>query len=785
MNTHAEGSRTRVGVLALFFLSGAAALVYEISWSRQIGLLFGHTVYAAAITLGAYFAGMAVGYAVAGRRVASMARPLFGYGIAELGVAAWVLLTPQLVSMLEQPVLSRLISPADPLLQLTVRSLAAFCMLMPATIALGATLPLIAEHVNRASDRSGGVALAYGLNTLGAVTGVLLGTFVLLVHVGVRGSGYLAAVVSALCGVAGMWLGRTPPASPAVAKESVRPIARRWYAVAALAGGTTLALEVLYTRLFALVFPNSTYTFGLVVAAFLISLSLGGLIASRLIAGPGSEVWIGRGALVAALAIPASVWVFVAATDLSHFHGGASFWGHVGAALALVIAVSLVPVTVAGLILPLTWAAAAGEDGRTVGVMTAINTACAALGSMLASFALLPLLGLWHAFTLVGVVYLLVGFVARRGKLSRVSILSLLACAAFLGAFSAIVGGADHGYSHRTHERLGHWESAYGWIDVLRERKTGRLDLKHNSRYRLSSSKLSHYAVRQGHIPLLLHPNPRRVLYLGMATGVTSSSALYHPEVEKAEIVELIPDVVEAARMFSKYNLGIVDADRASIVLNDARHHLYQSREEYDVIVSDLFIPWESKTGYLYTEEHYRAVRARLVEGGVFCQWVHLWEVGPRELELIADTLATVFPVVTLWKVDLKADVPVLGMVASETSLRVDGGQLSRRMVELSAPPGKAKLFRSPGNLLTLYMGRWEVRNPGLLNTDEHPRVEFLTPISHGAGRLFRRKTLKAYYRDVFLHLKLTGLDYVPPRGEPAFDLCTGRLDQFARFQGK
>ncbi|NQT20939.1 MAG: hypothetical protein HQ592_14625, partial [Planctomycetes bacterium] len=155
MKTRAEGPRPPFGVLVLFFLSGAAALVYEIAWSRQIGLLFGHTVYAAAITLGAYFAGMSVGYVVAGRRVARIVRPLFGYGIAELGVAVWALLTPRLVSMLEQPALSSLISPADPLLQLAVRALVAFCMLMPATIFLGASLPLIAEHLNRDSGRAG------------------------------------------------------------------------------------------------------------------------------------------------------------------------------------------------------------------------------------------------------------------------------------------------------------------------------------------------------------------------------------------------------------------------------------------------------------------------------------------------------------------------------------------------------------------------------------------------------------------------------------------------------
>jgi spermidine synthase len=442
-----------------------------------------------------------------------------------------------------------------------------------------------------------------------------------------------------------------------------------------------------------------------------------------------------------------------------------------------------VPICALGVILPTTWAAAGGERGAVVGRLTAVNTACAAAGSIASSFVLLPMLGLFAGFALLALGHAGLSFMLLPGRWRRVRV--VLPAAAALASVVLVIAfaRADIGYDGRTQKRLGHWDTAYGWIDVIETRKNGQLDLQHNARYRLSSSKLAHYEVRQGHVPLLLHPQPRRVLYLGLATGVTASSALYHPQVERADVVELIPEVQQAARLFEKLNLGVVDASKMRMHVNDARHFLRQSEDDYDVIVGDLYIPWESKAGYLYTVEHFRAARAHLREGGLFCQWVHLAEVGARELALIADSMAAVFGQVTVWRLDIRANVPVLGLIGSEAPLRVEGGRLALRMDVLPRPPnGRLKRLARPRRLYELFVGQWQARRPELLNTDEHPRVEFLAPITQRRRELLKGARLERYYRDVLTQLPLAGFVIEPGPEQKPWELGEGREIQLAEL---
>ena len=190
-------------VYLLFFLSGAAALVYEIAWSRELGIFFGHTVHAAAVVLGAYFAGMALGYWLAALILPRIKRPLAAYGVCELCVALWAAVTPVLLAQYARPELAGLLNNSDPGLQLALRALITFATLLPATIALGATLPFIAAHLSAnhsgtASSKT--AAAAYAWNTAGAFTGVVLVTYLMILLLGVRGSSNLAACLSALCG---------------------------------------------------------------------------------------------------------------------------------------------------------------------------------------------------------------------------------------------------------------------------------------------------------------------------------------------------------------------------------------------------------------------------------------------------------------------------------------------------------------------------------------------------------------------------------------------------------
>ncbi|MCA9124165.1 MAG: fused MFS/spermidine synthase [Planctomycetaceae bacterium] len=763
----------------IFFLSGAAALVYEISWSRQIGLLFGHTVHAAAVVLASYFAGMAVGHVI-GARWSSRVSPLLGYGIAEFVVAGWACLIPLLLSLSEAPEIASWLSSSSFAWQTAVRVVFAFLLLLPATTALGATLPMMAEFLTLQSSRdiadstnAARVSLAYALNTAGALVGVLSATFFMLVLVGVRTSSYVAAGVSAACAIAGSRVESQESRAGRYLSSSSRLLSLDsrlfWLFLAALSGFGTLALEVLYTRMFSLVFHNSTYTFGAVVAVFLGSLALGAALAARLQSRyrlVGLAGWAsGSGALATAF----SVLVFVGLTDLDYYSYGESFSQYLTGAFVLVVLVVAPPITLLGMLLPFAWKAAGGADraGQVVGWLTAANTIAAAAGALAASFLLLPWIGLWQSFVLLGASFLVVGLalLLRSGR-------PVWACvgAVVFGALALVALRSpiepNHNRTQPGEQLVRRWSSPYGWIDVVRHEKTGAFRVRQNLHYRFGRTGGNAREYRQTHIPLLLHEQPRDVLFMGLGTGLTAGGAIPHREVENIVAVELIPEVVEAARLLAEHNYGVVDHEKVEIRVDDARHYLLATDRRFDVIVSDLFVPWESESGYLYTVEHYRVARQRLKPGGLFCQWLPLYQVGAREFELIADSFASVFPVTTIWWGEMDAARPVIALVGSDAPIEIVAGRLAARLATL-----RRTARSSDENLHTVerfwsnYQGDWTPGNSSRLNTDEHPRVEFLTPVSNRDQKLLNGTRLLEYFDAVLAQLPSQAARFRPAAG--------------------
>lgn len=760
----------------IFFLSGIAALVYELSWSRQIGLLFGHTAHAAAVVLASYFAGMAVGNLV-GAKWASRVSPLLGYGVAELVVAAWACLIPLLLNWSELPTIAACLSSSSFGWQTTARIVFCFLLLFPATTALGVTLPMMAEFLSLHRSRdmtdatnAGRVSLAYALNTVGALVGVLSATFFLLVVVGVRTSSYLSAGVSAVCGVVACTLSLWKPNSgerrlkSEVSGSGLPALDSRlsffWLALAAWSGFGILALEVLYTRMFSLVFHNSTYTFGAVVAVFLASLAAGAAIASRLQRRYRIEGLAGWAASGGALATTFSVLAFVALTDLDYYTFGESFSQYLGGAFLLVTLVVAPPITFFGMLLPLAWKAAGRGvgAGQVVGRLTAVNTVAAAGGALAASFLLLPWIGLWHSFELLAALFYAAAFVllVQDGR-------PTFACggAVIFGGLALLAlrspVDANYGRMQLGEQLVRRWNSPYGWIDVVRLKKTGSFKVRQNLHYRFGETGNNAREYRQAHIPLLLHERPRDVLFMGLGTGLTAGGAIPHGEVENVVAVELIPEVVEAARLLAEHNYGVVDHPKVDIRIDDARHYLLATVHRFDVIISDLFVPWESESGYLYTVEHYRVSRQRLKPGGLFCQWLPLYQVGTREFELIADTFASVFSTTTIWWGEMDAAKPVIALVGGKAAIEVDAAQLATRLAVLRRITGSSdENLRTIKQFYNNYQGDWVPRNQSHLNTDEHPRVEFLAPISNRDHKMIEGLALLEYYDDTLSHLPST-----------------------------
>jgi spermidine synthase len=299
---------------------------------------------------------------------------------------------------------------------------------------------------------------------------------------------------------------------------------------------------------------------------------------------------------------------------------------------------------------------------------------------------------------------------------------------------------------HRTETLHETWEGNHGVIAVVG--RGADLRLKVDNQYSVGGVASREAEERQARIPLSLHPAPKRVFFLGMGTGITAGAAL-ETAVEKVVTAELIPEVVSAARKhFEPYTHGLFTDPRSTIVVNDGRNHLLGSQDTYDVIVSDLFVPWHAGTGSLYTIEHFRLVRSRLRPGGLFAQWLPLYQLSKQEFLIIARTMVEAFPQVTLWRGGLFSQRPIVALVGSEES-PLDFSPLARPRAGLLGREEIGLLYA--GNL---GQGR-DLLAEVPVNTDDRPLIEYLAPVTErdektGAASWFATAELLEFYDALF-----------------------------------
>ncbi len=265
-------------------------------------------------------------------------------------------------------------------------------------------------------------------------------------------------------------------------------------------------------------------------------------------------------------------------------------------------------------------------------------------------------------------------------------------------------------------------------------------------------------------IPLLTHPAPREIFFLGMGTGISAGAGLF-AEPERITVCELLPDVVTFARdWFAPYVNGLFSDPRVTIHPEDGRQCLTRSRATYDMIIADLFTPWRTGVGNVYTVEHYRLAASRLNPGGAYVQWMPLYQVSRAEFAIIANTMAQVFPELTLWRGDLYPERSILALVGRNDAAPLDPGTLAAqwRAMTGDASPDAVLSDRA----LKLYAGN---AASGLfaeapVNTDDRPLIEYLAPRTHRAVIAGRARWLTGAQRDR-LYAEL--LSALPPEEDP------------------
>jgi spermidine synthase len=761
----------------LVFVSGGSALVYQSLWLRSFGLVFGNTTDAVAMVLAVFMGGLGVGSLLAARRPA--AAPLRAYARVEMGIGATALLTLPLLTALPAAYAALagglgLAGPAEAV----GRALLAALVLLPTTVLLGATVPLAVEFLDRSgAGFQASLGRVYLVNTLGAAAGVFLGAFVLVPTLGVSRSLVAAALANLLVGaVAWRWSQETA-ASPPAARPASRPRLPPPFAILAAASGAfTFGIEVLWTRSFALVIGSSTYAFSLMLLAVLLGLVAGTAIYGRLrhrVSRPAAALGIlflgaGLAALAGALVIgrlPAAYLALMRELPVT-------FTAHQLAGFALCLLAMLPVTTVLGVTFPLLahlvdrdTCSAQEASGR----LYVWNTAGAILGALATDVLLVEALGLQTSYlALAGLplaagAWTLAGAASRRPALRAASV--LLAVAAVVGLLPwwrpwdpLTMTSGVHRYGIEWASRPGfhlgelaaqrrllfYREGREAVVAVSEPADSPRRFLSINGKTDAGGG--AEDVLQQkfvAHVPLLLHPSPRRVLVIGWGSGATAASATLYP-VERLECVEIEPATWEAAPLFDSLS-GRVRADpRFRIVFRDARNHLLRSPERWDVIASEPSNAWIAGVANLFTREFYQVARDRLAPGGVFAQWFHYYNLEPADVKVELATFAAVFPHVSVWAVPplppedggtLSADLLLVGSLEPRV---LDWPRLSRAFRE--TPVGEdLRATRVVQDELTLLashsFGRDDLlrltEDRGLfprgvpLNTDDRPWIEF------------------------------------------------------------
>lgn len=765
----ARAATTAGPLVVLLFASGLTALVYEVLWLKQLALLLGSTSRSAAITLSVFFLGLSLGSEFFGRRAARATRPLRTYAALEIGVAAAALAYFVLFDVYVA-VYAGLFQTLRgwPGGALALKLVLSIGLLLPASFLMGGTLPLFAEHVARRGGDAGRIgSFLYAVNTAGGALGALLAGFWLPPLLGYDASyGAAIAVNLAVALVALAVAGRSGDvaASETVA-ASAQPAARSGarirsersaevlsekgrLALAALSGFVALGLEVLWTRMFAQVLHNSVYSFAAILVTFLVALAAGAWVARALLSTSSREAAPLAWMLTASgLAIGLSPFVFYAATSGLQYVSAKEGWlGYLGIVFGLAAGVIGLPAVLLGTVFPLLLGLAPRDasPGRVIGRLAAANTLGAIAGSLAAAFVMLEWLGLWGSIRTLAVLYPITALLLA----NRLEGASRALRTAPLVALLALVTFADASRLPRLPD-LQHlkqppaihrvWEGSDGTVAVVSV--GGHLRTIVDNYYSLGGSDERQYEETQADLPLLLHPRPRSVFFLGLGTGITAGAALRHP-IERLVAAELSPEVAEASRQyFGAFTNGLFDDPRAEVVVDDGRQYLLATDERFDVVVSDLFIPWQAGAGSLYSKEHFAAVRARLAPGGLFAQWLPLYQLSKEEVQSIARTFVEVFPQATLWRGDFLAERPIVALVGQREAQPLDPDALVESYRRLRGSP------ELPRESVLALLGMFYAGNLGAarasfesspVNTDDRPVIEYRSPVTHREQRAGR-----------------------------------------------
>jgi len=706
MTSRLHSDRVRQGVLfGLFFLSGAAALIYQTAWHRLLGLFAGADTIAAALVVGAFLLGLGIGSLAAGLYADRLSRraALIAFAICEVGIAVFAVLSPWLYYDVIYRGLLPLAESRGVIFAIV------FAGLLWPTFLMGCSLPFLSKAV--VSQIAGSAQLIgwlYGLNTLGAGVGAFFGGWYLIGTVGFDKAVYLGALINLIVAGGGLLLARgldmeaARPAQKTMASETADGVVWRWSLLVFISGFLIVALQIVWYRLIGVLLQSNGYSFSLVLTVFLLGDAAGLLVGARVIdriADPRRFFFLMQG-IATALALAGAWFVYfgigagiLPATFVDHDIMGPNTANP--ALILLLLAIVVLPASfIMGFSFPVVQKAVQRDLdrlGSRVGLVQLANIVGNSMGSLVAGLLLLDLAGTAGTLKLLVAIGLAFSVLQLAGP--RATRWAYVPAAVLVAGLALFPGGEAF------------WRRLHGLTDekaIVAEDKTGlsllkmsgkedgRLYIQGHSQSRLPFDTVHAYL---GAIGPLTHEAPKRVLVIGSGTGGTPYAAGLNPATEKVKVIEIVAPVIETLKTYtaSGGKSGVdelLSGKRFDVTVADGRHSLALDPVRYDVIEADAILPKTALSGLLNSREFFEQVRTKLAPGGIYVQW------APTERSVA--TFRSIFPYVTMiHPAMLGSDRPIPysrekiaallaqpGVAAHLTAARIDSAELGKWFAE-------------------------------------------------------------------------------------------------------
>jgi len=748
-------------VLLLSFGSGVAALIYEVVWFQLLELVIGSTTVSLGMLLATFMGGMCLGSLMLPRLASAQSNALRMYALIELGIGVFGILVLHLAALAGSVYSAWSGYGVKGFL---FRGAVAAACLLPPTLLMGATLPVLARQTNTTGQSVAWIGLFYSANIAGAVLGCLLSGFYLLRMYDVRAASYVAIAINlSMAGLAFAFAGvnqrdsnpddQVKQATLAVPGEGAATV----YIAISLSGLCALAAEAVWTRLLGLLFGASVYALSIIVAVFLVGLGTGsgiGALLCRILVSPRKA--LGWCQCLAACAIAWTAYNLGAALPYWPINPliSSNVWFNFELDLARAFWVLLPPTLLWGASFPLALAAAAASRERDAAGLTgrvyAANTFGAIVGALGASLLLVDWVGsqrteqvLIGLSIIAGLLLLLPSRPNRAslnwGGLGWIGIAVLLA--GFLFFTVPPIAKVLIAYGRYAATWVGKGDIVYAAEGINSSVAVSRFPngvLTFHVAGKIQASNVPRDMRLQrmlGHLTTLTTATPRSVLVIGCGAGITAGAVSIDPRVERETIVEIEPLVPQAASSyFSEPNFGVVGNPKVQVRIDDGRHYLMTTRERFDGITVDPLDPWVKGAANFYTKEFLEVMKQHLSRGGVITLYIQLFETNLEAVKSSVATFFEVFPNGTIWGNPDQGqghDMVLLGQVEplridlDEIEQRIDyrgGSKMAQSLAEIG--------MNSPVDLFARYAGRnsdlaeWLRNVP--LNRDRNLRMQYL-----------------------------------------------------------